>query len=320
VQAPFILFKEAVRARFNRHPPPAIGMGRVAVRDRLRKMLKEDQALPTAQRQHRWVKQEEFSALCDETGGVSDKGALLDFLHHNGVVFYRRGIFGERIILDQNWALEAIYSLFDRDKVLLLRRGKGRFSREELEKLIWSGYTRDEQAVFLGMMESCGICFRVRELPRENGEDKEWEYLAPELLPEWSDTQEQLLGRLREDPPGAEATAHYPFLHEGIFRGYLSKVGEHTKDAAIYWRNGCWFYEQKTKSQVLIESKWDDVKTEAGAGIIQFRAWGERASDLIESLLAELEKIPVGQPPQIAWRGVDTADGPRSRGDVDGRP
>jgi len=33
--------------------------------------------------------------------------------------------------------------------------------------------------------------------------DKEWEYLAPELLPTWSNAQEQLLGRLRDDPPDA---------------------------------------------------------------------------------------------------------------------
>ena len=33
------------------------------------------------------------------------------------------------------------------------------------------------------------------------------------------------------------------------------------KDAAIYWKYGCWFYEQKTRSQVLIESRWDDAAT-----------------------------------------------------------
>jgi hypothetical protein len=47
----------------------------------------------------------------------------------------------------------------------------------------------------------------------------------------------------------------YTFLHEGILRGYLSKLGECAKDAAVYWRYGCWFFEQKTRSQVLIESQ-----------------------------------------------------------------
>ncbi len=230
--------EESVRDRFERRPPPPIGVGRVAVRDRLRQMLEEDQKREPAKRQHRLLERTEFDGLCDDVGGISDKDALLDFLHHNGVILYRPGLFGGRIILDQNWAMEAIYSIFHRYKCFKqLKKLHGRFSREDLELLIWSSYTPEEQKVFLGMMESCGICFKLRKLS-----DDEWEYIAPELLPTWSDAQEQLLGRLRDDAPDAEATARYAFLHEGILRGYLSKLGEHAKDAAIYWKYGCWFY------------------------------------------------------------------------------
>jgi internalin A len=289
--------KEAVRDCFDRRPPSRIGAGRVGVRDRLRQLLHEDQKLPPEQRQHRLLERADFDRLCEEVGGISDKQALLDFLHHTGAVFYRAGLFRDRIVLDQNWALEAIYALFDRKRTLPLLRGYGRLSRADLEMLIWSGYTPEEQKVFLGMMESCGICFRLREISQG-----EWEYLVPELLPPWSDAQQQLLGRLREDPPAAEAKAHYTFLHEGVLRGYLSKIGRYAKDAAVYWKYGCWFYEKTTKSQVLIESQWEDA-TETGPGIIHFRAWGERADDLIESLLQTLQTLPVGQPPQITRCG-----------------
>ncbi len=111
------------------------------------------------------------------------------------------------------------------------------------------------------MMESCGICFKLRKLS-----DYEWEYIAPELLPEWSDAQEQLLGRLRDEPPTSESSARYGFLHDGILRNYLSKLGEHAGDAAIYWKYGCWFYERKTCSQTLIESIWDDAASQTAAG------------------------------------------------------
>src|SRR5580704_7633646 len=121
-------------------------------------MLEEDQKREPDKRRHRLLEREEFDRLCGETGMVSDSGALLDFLHQNGVVFYRAGLFGDRIVLDQNWALGAIYAIFDRRKILPLFRGHGRFNREDLEALIWSEYTQEEQKVFLGMMESCGIC------------------------------------------------------------------------------------------------------------------------------------------------------------------
>jgi internalin A len=303
--------KEAVRDCFYRRPPPPIGVGRVKVRDRLRKVLAEDQALPPPQRRYRLLERTEFDRLCDEEGGISDKEALLDFLHHSGVIFYRPSLFGGRIVLDQNWALEAIYALFDRKKTFPLLRGYGRFTRADLEALIWSDYTPEEQKVFLGMMESCGICFRLRELSYD-----EWEYLAPELLPPWSDVQELLLGRLRDDPPTAEAEARYAFLHEGVLRGYLSKIGQRVKDAAVYWKYGCWFYEKTTKSQALIESRWADVASQSGKGAIWFRAWGERAGALIEPLLAELKKLPVGQAPQVAWRGGEAAHEPLRRAGV----
>jgi internalin A len=289
--------KEAVRDCLYRRPPRSIGMGRVRVRDQLRQMLREDQQREPSQRKHQLLEREEFDGLCAEVDGISNPEALLDFLHHTGVIFYRPGLFGDRLVLDQNWALEAIYALFDRKKTLPLLRGYGRFTRADLETLIWSGYTPQEQKVFLGMMESCGICFRLREISQG-----EWEYLAPELLPPWSDAQQQLLGRLREDPAAAEAKAHYAFLHEGVLRGYLSKIGRYAKDAAVYWKYGCWFYEKTTKGQVLIESQREEA-TETGPGIIHFRAWGERAGDLIESLLQTLQTLPVGQPPQITRRG-----------------
>ena len=115
-------------------------------------------------------------------------------------------------------------------KVLPLLQGDGRFTRAKLETLIWSSYTPEEQRVFLSMMESCGICFKARELS-----DEEWEYIAPELLPTWPEAQKSLLtGRIPKDHPVAEAEASYRFLHEGVLRSYLSKIGQQAGDAAQY--------------------------------------------------------------------------------------
>ena len=288
-----VTIQEAVGDCFHRRPPPPIGVGRVAVRDQLRQMLEEDQKREPAKRQHRLLERAEFDRLCAETGGVNDSGAMLDFLYRNGVIFYRPGLFGGRIILDQNWALEAIYSVFHRDKCFKqLKKLHGRFSREDLELLIWSGYTPEEQKVFLGMMESCGICFRARW--------DEWEYIAPELLPEWPEAQTSLLaGRIPKDHPIAEAEASYPFLHEGVLRSYLSKIGLRAGDAALYWKYGCWSYEETTDSRVLIEGRWDDAESEVGAGTIRFRAWGQNAERLIDPLLEALQSLPIGQPPEI---------------------
>ncbi len=235
--------KEAVRDLIARWPPQQIGLGRIKVRDELRQRLEQDQQRPLDQRKHRTLTQHQFRQLCRKTGKVSNPDALLDYLHQTGVVFFRKHLFEGKIILDQTWALEAIYTLFDRRRThAYFTRSLGRFTRSELEQLVWQDYSPAEQELFLSLMKSCGICFRVREVSAGGTIDdtqKEVEYVAPELFPAWSDAQEQLLGRLSQDAPGAEVEARYRFLHEGILRSFLSRLGQRAGDHAIYWKYGC---------------------------------------------------------------------------------
>ena len=135
-----------------------------------------------------------------------------------GVIFYRPGLFGGPIVLDQNWALELSTPCLIERKILPLLRGYGRFSRADLEPLIWSSYTVVEQQTFPSMMESCGICLKAQRLS-----DEEWEYIAPELLPEWAGAQEQLLGRLRDEPPTSEPRA---FPSESLMPNFGSERGD----------------------------------------------------------------------------------------------
>ena len=54
-----------------------------------------------------------FRGLCDAKGGVADAELFLEALHNAGTVFYRRGYFRDQLILDQAWAIAAIYALFE---------------------------------------------------------------------------------------------------------------------------------------------------------------------------------------------------------------
>jgi internalin A len=289
--------KEGVRNLLDDRPLHRIGVGRAEVRHRLRAMLEEDQALPPEQRRHRTLTREAFRQLCSENGKVSDPDALLDFLHRSGVVFYRPGLFEDRIVLDQSWAREAIYTLLDRQRTLPYLARDGRFTRKLLGDLVWQGHSPGEQETFLGIMQSCGLCFRARNLSGDPAR-AEWEYIAPDLLPAWSGVQDQLFGRLRDTPPTAQATVSYSFLHEGILRAFLSRIGERASDAAVYWKYGCWFGEKTTGSVMLIRSKWG--KDGDRTGEITLSAWGGGADQLVERVLETVPCIHLGQPPQVA--------------------
>jgi hypothetical protein len=65
---------------------------------------------------------------------------------------------------------------------------------------------------------------------------------------------------------------------------FSQKLGEHARNEAIYWKYGCWFYEQTTKSEVLIESHWDDTASQTGAGTMRLKAWGEGSPLSIQQL------------------------------------
>ena len=69
------------------------------------------------------------------------------------------------------------------------------------------------------MMQTCGICFPVRKLKRDGRE--EWEYIAPELLPEKPEIQHHLIDRMKGERDSAQVEFRYRFLHEGILRRLL---------------------------------------------------------------------------------------------------
>ena len=100
---------------------------------------------------------------------------LLDYLHQTGTVFYDPGLFHGHIVVDQQWALDAIYSVFERGSGVFKHirdRRKGRFTASELALLLWDKAGHDEaaQALFISMMRSCSICFELRSAGESGGE------------------------------------------------------------------------------------------------------------------------------------------------------
>ena len=115
--------------------PVRIGKARLAVKRKLEALRDQDASLPPEQRKHRTLTQEYFHQLCTDAGGVSNPSLLLDYLHATGIVFYCKGLFDDRIVLDQAWALEAVYAVFHREKCYRqLRQLRGRFNRTLLDR------------------------------------------------------------------------------------------------------------------------------------------------------------------------------------------
>ena len=119
---------ESVAYLRERQGVATIGIARQRVKAKLEAMRAADAKLPSRQRRHRTLTQADFRKICAEAELKSEPEFLLDYLHRAGVVFYRSDIFKDRIILDQTWALDAIYAVFNQtDSYHQLRRFGGRF-------------------------------------------------------------------------------------------------------------------------------------------------------------------------------------------------
>ena len=262
--------------RFN---PPLIGKGRLAVMRELQKRREEDQARAPENRRHRTLSLKAFKTLCTKTGGVSDPVQFLHFLHNAGLVFWRENLFQNRVILDQAWVLDAVYAVFHRDNCLsFLRRHHGRFTRSDLAMLLWDreGFSQDEQELFLSFMQSCGICFTLRE----GSDDVEAVYVAPDHLPEeWDPKTRALWG---EAAPDAKQTFAYKSLPPALTRNLIGRIGTRAGLSCDYWRHGFYGYERETDARVLVEQTMDGQ----WQGDIRIQARGARAAELV----GEIEK------------------------------
>ncbi|MDJ0628834.1 MAG: COR domain-containing protein [Rhodobacter sp.] len=272
--------EEALQEAYASIEQPLVGKIRVAVKRALEDMI--------AKGTERIMSVEAFRTLCDERGGVAVPALFLETLHNAGVVFYRDGYFAGDIILDQQWAITAIYSVLERESKVfrVIESMKGAFTRPLLGELIWDEhYTVKEQVLFLSMMQSCGICF-ARE--RSVGE-AEALYIAPDLLP-------------MQRPPGwdgadAEAiqTRRYTALPSALIRSIISAIGDQAQQQGDYWRTGLCVYERLRQGWVLIETHGG----EDHAGQLTIRTNGAKSEELLQYIAktVEVEEARLGLSP-----------------------
>ena len=234
--------REAVKQLRGSTGVSIIGIGRVKVWKQILAWIDSDSRRSLDKRQHRTLSVERFESLCAQIGDITSSEDLLEYLHNAGVVFYRKGLFQEQIILDQSWALDAIYSIFhQKNSYRPLKELNGRFTRSLLDTLVWKVFSKSEQELLLSLMKSCGICF-VHRLFR-SADSVEWEYVAPDLLPDRDSVESDLAGRWNDDGNIVERRWTYPFLNRNLLRSILSRIGSLARETAVYWKNGVWTWE-----------------------------------------------------------------------------
>jgi GTPase SAR1 family protein len=214
---------------------------------------------------------------------------LEKWLTGTGVVFYREGLFNNQIILDQAWAIKAIYTIFDRNKggyyYEILSR-QGRFSGRELERF-WADKadSPNEYELFLSFMLSCDLCFETS--PDEN----RWEmpfgertFIAPQLLPGEKPRSASIVERDWNKYPNLEMMYfHYrhQFLHDGVIQSFIVRTQKLAKVDDI-WRNGI-LLEENGENVLIERVDRNDILVKAPVSAI-------RLFEKVINLLRELKE------------------------------
>lgn len=275
------LLKRGARYRLEQHAP-RLPASWLQIRDRLSALRASEKT----------IAHESFMQLCAETDERASPQALLHYLHRAGEIFHREGLFHDAIVLDQQWALDAIYVLLEREGLFpLLHAQGGVFAPGLLGMAAWDAlYSPQEQALLRSMMESCDLIFAVHRQ-----EEQPERYAMPDALPLLPKVAEQLNGLWPEAAADTAATLHYDFLHDGILRRFLGQIGHVAGNHGLYWRYGCSFYDGRTRSRVKIETR-----TEAdGSGVVLIQTMGPESRQLCAQLIELFKNIRIGEPPKV---------------------
>ncbi|WP_337879702.1 COR domain-containing protein, partial [Rheinheimera sp.] len=238
----------------------------------------------------------DFEALC-EKHSVTAPTTLANYLHQSGTLFYRAGHFNNQLILDQQWALQGVYLLLERQQVLPeLQAHQGQFNRLMLQRwLQQQSLNTEDLPLFLEMMQQCGACFEVSE---DN-------FITPDNLPEYEPAR--AVQYWHDSAADIEIKLSYNFLHDATMRYLLSKIGHMAKQHAYYWRYGCCFYEPKHQCKVWFECSLlphTELHQQnfSQPGEITLRLTGQKSSELAEHLVKSItQSSHLGQAPEVTW-------------------
>ena len=284
--------RKAIRYLLERSGTLEIGHGRAEVRRRLHGRRTEDQERQPEERRNRTLTPDEFRTICEEVGDIVSWEHALDYFHQTGVVFYQPELFSDCIVLDQDWALDAIYAVFHRGRAIPWLRDSGRFTREDLALTVWQKHSLEEQNLFLGLMESCGVCFPCGETAQ--GETR---YIAPDLLPRF----EVVAGRLyawKEDATTPTLRLEYRFFHPAVIRSLMSQIGGEAEDLAEYWKYGLWLKDGRRDTQLLVQLVDTSTERMPGAGALELQAQGRDPLGLLREIRQAILWQRIGEEPE----------------------
>lgn len=218
-----------------------------------------------------------YRNICTEEGLSEDSAyTLLRFLHHSGFVFWHERYLNDQIVLDQKWALDAIYTLLDRNSWYKVLKGKALLKYSELAEC-WSEYPEEQVELFLEIMQSCELALKIEDKPYSHDPY----YLIPEFLP---DQPALAVAQTWENAAGPifHFRFQHHFFHSALMQRFIVRSARLAKSYDLLWRSGIMIKVEETLAHIQVHPE---------EGRIEILLRGPRPRHLIERLKNEISQI-----------------------------
>ncbi len=225
----------------------------------------------------------DYEALCEQESVAQSKEVLLGYLNNAGIVYYQKGLFDNKIILDQQWAVDAVYKVFKNEMVnRLIQVNESPFLTLEDMKMVWQEHPMEEINVFIGFMISCEIAFNA-------GSEEQPKYVIPQLL---SEQQPRNVRWKYADADCWHYRLSYLFLHPSLIERFIIRTAkEHLEGYCMYWKNGILYEDKKTKSEALVEVISQEGERAAHKRHIRIKTNGTKAPELLANIRKTFDEI-----------------------------
>lgn len=226
----FMLLEEQLESIFSEHKSfktPDLPTNWVQIREQIR----EKQEKTT----QKTLSISEFEYICEKQDAKKSMQTILGYLHDTGVFYYREGYFNDQIILDQAWAIEAIYKLLDRESRYfeILEHQNGNLFYKNICK-IWANNTDAERKLFIDFMLSAELAFETTENEYEPIEKRT--FAVPQLLP-LEKPNDILFWEQQNVQNLQKSEISYRFLPKVFIQRFIVKANRFS-EVALMWQKG----------------------------------------------------------------------------------
>ncbi len=208
----------------------------------------------------------DFQALCAKQAVKKSTSTILNYLHDTGLVYYQSRYFGGKIILNQDWAIKAVYQILDRTSTIaeILFDQQGRLKYRNLCQ-IWSNHSDAEKKLFMDFMLSTELCFETTDKNIEKWwEEKPLEersFVLPAFLPEQMPLEVDFLvgeyiGELAPSTRGEkyEVVRRYRFLPT-VFMQRFIVAANRLSEVDLMWQQG--IFLDTTEGAAIVKANYE---------------------------------------------------------------